>query len=188
MHDETRSSHKLLVSPALYVGESHKLISTESYHSLTLFDFGSYVFVRTLGNTCSTKLIEPKLSFQRIMASMHPKEWCDGTIEGDILPGPITFYRLQGTAEGGLRAYAAEGDILPVATRSFGSIGVFGIKEFGRFYRHWLIGKRFPHHGAVMFGHYGKVLYETLKFLGVESSEIGYNHPAGDRYEGENPF
>ena len=140
------------------------------------------------GNTCSTKLIEPKLSFQRIMASMHPKEWCDGTIEGDILPGPITFYRLQGTAEGGLRAYAAEGDILPVATRSFGSIGVFGIKEFGRFYRHWLIGKRFPHHGAVMFGHYGKVLYETLKFLGVEPSEIGYNHPAGDRYEGENPF
>ncbi|MBQ6371381.1 MAG: fucose isomerase, partial [Firmicutes bacterium] len=140
------------------------------------------------GNTCSTKLIEPKLSFQRIMASMHPKEWCDGTIEGDIVPGPITFYRLQGTAEGRLRAYTAEGDILPVATRSFGSIGVFGIKEFGRFYRHWLIGKRFPHHGAVMFGHYGKVLYETLKFLGVEPSEIGYNHPAGDRYEGENPF
>ena len=140
------------------------------------------------GNTCSVKLIDPKLSYQRIMANTHPKEWCDGTIEGDIVPGPITFYRLQGTAEGGLRAYAAEGEVLPVATRSFGSIGVFAIPEFGRFYRHWLIEKNFPHHGAVMFGHHGRKLYDALKFLGVRTEEIGYNHPAGDRYEGENPF
>ena len=140
------------------------------------------------GNTCSTRLIDPELSYQRIMANTHPAEWCDGTIEGDLQPGPITFYRLQGTAEGGLNAYAAQGEILPVRTRSFGSIGVFAIEEFGRFYRYHLIENHFPHHGAVMFGHYGKALYDALKLIGVEPSQIGYNHPAGDRYETENPF
>lgn len=152
-----------------------------------------YLFTDTFmgfhcGNTCSSKLTNPHLSFQRIMARTHPKDWCGGTIEGDIKPSEITFYRLQSTADNRLRAYAAEGEILPVATKSFGSIGVFAIPEMGRFYRYWLIEKNFPHHGAVMFGHYGKVLYETLKYIGVAPSEIGYNHAAGDRYEGENPF
>ena len=58
----------------------------------------------------------------------------------------------------------------------------------GRFYRYWLIGKNFPHHGAVMFGHYGKALYEALKYIGVDPKEIGYNQPEGVRYEDENPF
>ena len=140
------------------------------------------------GNTCSNKLINPKLSFQRIMSRTHPQDWCDGTIEGDIAPSQITFYRLQSTADNKLRAYAAEGEVLPVSTRSFGSIGVFAIHEMGRFYRYELIGKNYPHHGAVMFGHYGKALYDALKYIGVDPSEIGYNQPAGVRYEDENPF
>ncbi len=49
------------------------------------------------------------------------------------MPGPITFFRLQGTAEGGLKSYVAEGEILPVAPRSFGGIGVFAIPEMGTF-------------------------------------------------------
>ena len=109
-------------------------------------------------------------------------------MEGDMKPGDITFYRLQSTADAKLRAYAAEGEVLPVATRSFGSIGVFAIKEMGRFYRYELIGKNYPHHGAVMFGKYGKSLYDALKYIGVAPEEIGYNHPAGDRYPDENPF
>ena len=140
------------------------------------------------GNTCSTKLTNPHLSFQRIMARTHPQDWCDGTIEGDIAPSKITFYRLQSTADNKLRAYAAEGEVLPVATRSFGGIGVFGIKEMGRFYRYILVGKNYPHHGAVMFGHYGKNLYDALKYIGVDPSEIGYNQPEGVLYEDENPF
>ena len=35
---------------------------------------------------------------------------------------------------------------------SFGAIGVFAIPEMGRFYRHVLIEKNYPHHGAVAFG------------------------------------
>ena len=74
-----------------------------------------------------------------------------GTLEGDIVPGPITFYRLQSTSDSKLRAYIAQGEVLPVATRSFGGIGIFAIPEMGRFYRHVLIEKNYPHHGAVAF-------------------------------------
>ncbi len=140
------------------------------------------------GNTCSSRLTSAHLDYQKIMANTHPAEWCEGTIEGDIIPGDITFYRLQSTADAKLRAYAAEGEVLPVATQSFGGIGVFAIKEMGRFYRYELIGKNYPHHGAVMFGHYGKALYEALKFIGVEPTEIGYNRPASLPYVDENPF
>ncbi|WP_026508267.1 L-fucose/L-arabinose isomerase family protein [Butyrivibrio sp. MC2013] len=140
------------------------------------------------GNTCSNLMGGAHLSFQRIMARTHPQDWCDGTIEGDINPGKITFYRLQSAADNKLRAYAAEGEVLPVATRSFGSIGVFAIHEMGRFYRYGLIGRNFPHHGAVMFGHYGRLLYEALKYIGVDPREIGYNQPEGVRYPDENPF
>ena len=50
------------------------------------------------------------------------------------MPGDITFYRLQSTADNILRAYVAQGEVLPVATRSFGSIGIFAIPQMGRFY------------------------------------------------------
>ena len=140
------------------------------------------------GNTCSRKVCNPHLDFQRIMARNLPREFTDGTIEGDLQPGEITFYRLQSTADTILRAYMAEGEILPVKTRSFGGIGVFAIHEMGRFYRHVLIEKNFPHHGAVMFGHYAKDLFNALKYIGVNTSEIGYNQPESVRYPSENPF
>ena len=111
-----------------------------------------------------------------------------GTLEGDIVPGDITFFRLQSTADCKLRAYVAEGEILPVATRSFGSIGIFAIPEMGRFYRHVLIEENFPHHGAVAFGHHGKALYEVFKYLGVVPEKIGFNRPKGMLYPTENPF
>ncbi|MBO6163439.1 MAG: L-fucose/L-arabinose isomerase family protein [Lachnospiraceae bacterium] len=140
------------------------------------------------GNTCSSKLCNFEMKYQKIMARSLPIEVTNGTLEGDIAPGDITFYRLQSTADGKLRAYVAEGEVLPVATRSFGSIGVFAIPEMGRFYRHWLIAKNFPHHGAVAFGHFGKQLYEVFKYIGVPVEEIGFARAAGDRYPGENPF
>ena len=111
-----------------------------------------------------------------------------GTLEGDIVPGPITFYRLQSTSDNILRAYIAQGEVLPVATRSFGGIGIFAIPEMGRFYRHVLIEKNFPHHGAVAFGHFGKQLFEVFKYIGVAVDEIGYNQPKGVRYPTENPW
>ena len=115
------------------------------------------------GNTCTSKLVSYSMKYQKIMARSLPVEVTNGTLEGDIVPGDITFYRLQSTADNILRAYVAQGEVLPVATKSFGGIGVFAIKDMGRFYRHVLIEGGFPHHGAVAFGHYGKALYEVFK-------------------------
>ncbi len=140
------------------------------------------------GNTNSSKLSKCEMKNQMIMARSLPEEVTNGTLEGDIAPGNITFYRLQSTSDNILRAYVAEGEVLPVATRSFGSIGVFAIKEMGRFYRYVLIEKNYPHHGAVAFGHYGKSLYGLFKLLGVEYNEIDYNRTESQRYDSENPF
>ena len=140
------------------------------------------------GNTTSGKLTSCTMKYQLIMARSLPEEVTQGTLEGDIIPGDITFYRLQSTADNKLRAYIANGEVLPVATRSFGGIGVFAIPEMGRFYRHVLIEGGYPHHGAVAFGHVGKALFEVFKYLGVEPSQIGYNQPKGVRYPTENPF
>lgn len=140
------------------------------------------------GNTCSRKLAACSMKYQMIMARNLPEEVTQGTLEGDIVPGEITFYRLQSTADCKLRGYIAQGEVLPVATKSFGGIGVFAIPEMGRFYRHVLIEGNYPHHGAVAFGHFGKVLYEIFKYIGVPVEEIGYNQPKGARYPTENPF
>ena len=140
------------------------------------------------GNTAAGKLSSCTMKYQMIMARSLPEEVTQGTLEGDLVPGDITFYRLQSTSDNKLRAYIAHGEILPVATRSFGSIGIFAIPEMGRFYRHVLIEKNFPHHVAVAFGHYGKALFEVFKYIGVPVDEIGYNQPAGVRYPTENPW
>ena len=98
------------------------------------------------GNTASSKLSFCEMKYQKIMARTLPEEVTQGTLEGDIVPGDITFYR------------------------------------------HVLVEKGFPHHGAVAFGHFGKELFEVFKYIGVPVDEIGYNQPAGVRYPTENPF
>ena len=140
------------------------------------------------GNTNSKKLSFCDMKYQLIMARSLPEEVTQGTLEGDLVPGDITFFRLQSTSDNVLRAYVAQGEILPVATRSFGGIGIFAIPEMGRFYRHVLIEGNYPHHGAVAFGHHGKALYEVFKYIGVCPDEIGYNHPKHVPYRTENPF
>lgn len=144
------------------------------------------------GNTpeckmCSNRAIKYQLIQHRLLepAGSDP-DFTRGTLEGDIAPSEITFYRLQCDSEGNLRSYIAEGEVLPVATRSFGGIGVFAIPEMGRFYRHVLIQKRYPHHGAVAFAHVGKALFAAFKFLGVK--DVAFNQPKGMLYPSENPF
>ena len=144
------------------------------------------------GNTpsckmCADRAVKYQLIQHRLLepAGSDP-DFTRGTLEGDIAAGDITFYRLQCDSEGVLRAYIAEGEVLPVATGSFGGIGVFAIPEMGRFYRHVLLQKRYPHHGAVAFGHYGKALWEVFKYLGV--GDIAYNQPKALPYPTENPW
>lgn len=143
------------------------------------------------GNTSCSLLKDPHMGYQRIMKrDLEPQldepDITRGTMEGNLKPGDITFFRLQSTADTRLKAYAAQGKVLDVDCESFGSIGAFAIPEMDRFYRHVLVEKRFPHHGAVAFGHWGEALFEVFKYLGI--SDISYNQPAGSLYAGENPF
>ena len=142
------------------------------------------------GNTPICSLTKGELKHQLIMHRLlEPDSEPDitrGTLEGDITPGEITFYRLQSTAEGTLKAYIAQGEVLPVPTRSFGGIGIFAIPEMGRFYRHVLIADRYPHHGAVAFGHVGRALFDVFTYLGVP--KVSYNQPKHLPYPTENPF
>jgi len=143
------------------------------------------------GNTSCSLLKNPHMGYQLIMKRALEPELAEpditrGTLEGDIIAGDITFYRLQSGADTSLKAYIVHGEVLDVASESFGSIGVFAIPEMNRFYRHVLIEKNYPHHGAVAFGHYGKAIYEVLKYLGI--SDISYNQPKSLPYPKENPF
>ena len=145
------------------------------------------------GNTPICKLRKEKntgLKYQLIMnrgleGGKEP-DITRGTMEGNIISGDITFFRLHGGPDGTLQAYIAQGEVLPVPTGSFGGIGVFAIPEMGRFYRHVLIAKRYPHHGGVVFGKHGKSLFTVMDYLGV--GDIAYNQPKGVLYKTENPF
>jgi len=142
------------------------------------------------GNTSSQCMLDCAIKFQLIMHRlMEPGREPDitrGTLEGRIAPGPVTIFRLQGTADCRLEAYVAEGEVLDVDPQSFGCIGVIGIREMERFYRHVLLGRAFPHHTAVAFDQAGRALFEVARLLGVK--DVGFNRPAGSLYPGENPF
>ncbi len=143
------------------------------------------------GNTSTCLLKNPHMGYQLIMKRDLEPELPEpyitrGTIEGNIKAGDITFFRLQSTAATELKAYIAQGAVLDVDCESFGSIGAFAIPQMDRFFRHVLIAKRYPHHGAVAFGHWGKALFEVFKYLGV--ADIAYNQPKNLPYPGENPF
>ncbi|HEY3378580.1 MAG TPA: fucose isomerase [Armatimonadota bacterium] len=143
------------------------------------------------GNTPSCCTKSCKMSYQFIMHRLMEEpgsepDFTRGTIEGQLKPGPTTVFRVQGTAEGTLTSYIAEGEVLDIDPHSFGSIGIFGIPDFARFYRHVLVGKRYPHHAAIAFTQCGEALYDAVKLLGVR--DINTPLPTQLRYPGENPF
>ena len=142
------------------------------------------------GNTSSscmaTSMMKYQLIMHRMMENGKEPNITRGTLEGRIKPGLMTIFRLQSTSDAELRAYVAEGEILDIDPKSFGSIAVFAVREMARFYRHVLLEKRFPHHTAVAFDHAGRALYEAMKLIGV--NDIGFNQPKGALYPTEHPF
>lgn len=143
------------------------------------------------GNASACLLKAPVLKEHTILKrSLEPdREEADitrGTIEGDFRAGPVTLFRLQGTAESELKAYIAQGEVLDVPTHSFGSIGVIAVTDMERFYRHVLVQKHFPHHAAVSFGHVGNALFEVFKLLVI--GDVSFNQPKTMPYPTENPF
>lgn len=142
------------------------------------------------GNTPSSCMSSHGMKYQLIMHRlMEPDQDPNitrGTLEGRIRSGKITIFRLQSTADTQLKSYMAQGEVLDLDPQSFGGIGVFAIREMGRFYRHVLIEKCFPHHAAVAFNHVGKTLFSATRMLGVE--DISFNLPESIYYSSENPY
>ncbi len=143
------------------------------------------------GNTPSCCMKTCSMKFQLIMNRLMEEPGAEpditrGTLEGQLRPGPATFFRLQGSADCKLVSYIAPGNILDIDPQSFGGIGIFAMPGFARLYRHVLIGKQFPHHGAVAFADCAKALFDAVKLLGVE--DINAPLPKTVLYQGENPF
>lgn len=138
------------------------------------------------GNTCGACMKNCSIKYQLIQARLMGKDITKGTLEGQIKPGDTTMFRLQSNSDAKLVSYIGEGKFLDINPCSFGSIGIVAIPEFARFYRHVLVQKRFPHHGAFGFAKCGAVLFEALKLLGV--TDINTPKPAGCLYPDENPF
>ncbi len=142
------------------------------------------------GNTCSSCMADCKLNYQvimnRLMEEGGTPDITRGTLEGMIKPGETTLFRLQSSADTSLKSYIAEGEFTDINPETFGSTGVVAIKGFSRFYRHILVGKQFPHHGAYGRAKVGKILFEAVKYLGI--TDIYTPLPKGQLYQGENPF
>jgi L-fucose isomerase-like protein len=143
------------------------------------------------GNTpscclCSGCAMKYQLIMHRLMEAGKKPDITCGTLEGTLRAGAATVFRLQGTADCRLQSYVADGHVLDADPASFGGIGIFGIRDFARFYRHVLIEKQFPHHAAIAFEQSGRILFNAARLLGVE--DIQAPRPAGVLYPGENPF
>lgn len=142
------------------------------------------------GNTPSSCMktfsLKHQLIMKRLMEPESEPNITRGTLDGIIRPGEITIFRLQGTADTDIKSYMAQGEVLDIDPRSHGGIGIFAVNEMGRFYRHVLIEKRYPHHTAVAFKHAAKTLFSAVSMLGVE--DIAHNRPHGIYYPTENPY
>jgi len=195
----------------IYGAVSEYIVQLASEHPVTILDINNSVpnnlKIKNLkgaaredlfmafhcGNTARCCLCDDAcMKFQLIMNRLMEKPGTEpditvGTLEGTLMPGPCTLFRLQSDlVNNKLMSYCAEGDVLDASTHSFGGIGIVGIKDFARFYRYVMLEKQFPHHGALAFKHVGRTAFDALKLLGVD--DINTPKPDGCLYAGENPF
>lgn len=138
------------------------------------------------GVTSSTRLKSCSSELHYVNNLLLGEEKSTGTLHGQIISGQVTIFRLQAMRDNKLRAYIAQGEILPIKIDTYGGYGVFAIPEFERFLRNVIIEKQFPNHTIVLFGHYAEQLYSVLSLLGID--EIEYNHPREIPYPKENPY
>jgi L-fucose isomerase-like protein len=140
------------------------------------------------GNTDPKRLTNPEMKYHfimnRLMESEDKPDITRGTLEGQISASPITVLQVHGIGDN-LQAYILEGEFLNLDPKTFGCVGTAYLPGFRRFYRHILLG-RFHHHAAIAFNHCGAIIYDALKFLGLENIYT----PLKEKplYRDENPF
>ncbi|MCR5726945.1 MAG: fucose isomerase [Lachnospiraceae bacterium] len=138
------------------------------------------------GVTPVCKLKKSVLDYHFVNHQLIGEEQSKGTVQGTIIPGNVTIFRIQGMRDNKLRAYVCQGQILPVEEETYGGQAIIAVPEMNRFIRNVVIQKQYPNHCAVVFGHYGEEIVAVLHQLGI--NEIDYNHPKSIPYENENMF
>lgn len=138
------------------------------------------------GVTPSAKLNNPELKPHYVNNLLIGENQAQGTIQGRINESKITLLRIQGSANGDLKAYLAQGQILPIDVETYGGYGVFAVPEMDRFLRNVIIEEGFPNHVVVIFEHCADVAMSTLRQVGI--TEIYYNHPKEVPYDKEKFF
>lgn len=142
------------------------------------------------GNTSSCYLINPELKYKLNRKAPYApetgKELNRGTLEGRMIPGPSTVFRLHSAPDGTLQSYIVNGEILPTEINTYGNYGLFAIKEMERFYRYVLLERHFPHHAAIVFDDCAEAVFDVFDYLGIPY--VGYNQPSSVPYARENPF
>lgn len=134
----------------------------------------------------SSLLKAPELNCHFVNNQLIGEEKSQGTIHGQLRESDVTIFRIQGMNDGTMRAYVAQGQLLPVEMETYGGQGIIAIPEFGRLVRNVIIEHGFPNHTVVMFGHYGSQMINLFKMMGIEN--IYYNQPKSMLYNNENIF
>lgn len=150
------------------------------------YEMGDLFLGYHCGVTPSCKLIRSALDYHFVNHQLIGEGQSKGTIQGTVVPGAVTIFRIQGMRDNKLRAYVCQGQTLPVEEETYGGKAIIAVPQMERFIRNVVLEKQFPNHCAVIFGHYGKQLIEILHQLGID--EIDYNHPREISYERENMF
>lgn len=138
------------------------------------------------GVTCSSRIKSVRFEKHFVNNQLIGSEKSDGTIHGDIVSGPVTLLRIQSDKRGKLMAYVAQGQVLPVDVDTYGGKGIIAVPQMRRFIKNVIIEKGYPNHVAVLFGHYGELAINTLKYMGIDC--LDYNHPKEIPYNGENYY
>ncbi len=138
------------------------------------------------GVTSACKLTNSVLDYHFVNRQLIGEEQSKGTIQGSLIPGPVTLFRIQGTRDNKLQAYVCQGQVIPVEEETYGGKAIIAVPQMGRFIRNVVLEKQYPNHCAVIFGHFGEILMSVLRGMGIE--EIDYNHPKDVPYNNENVF
>ncbi len=138
------------------------------------------------GVTPNDKLQKSTLEYHFVNHQLIGEGQSKGTIQGNVISGAVTVFRLQGMRDNKLRAYVCQGQILPVEVETYGGKAIIAIRGMQRFIRNVILENQYPNHCIVVFGHYGEQIVEILHQFGIY--EIEYNHPSGIPYRHENMY
>ncbi|MEA3346331.1 MAG: L-fucose/L-arabinose isomerase family protein [Chloroflexota bacterium] len=113
--------------------------------------------------------VEPRMSYQKILAGTVGRKNTYGAIVGHIKAAPFTFCRVStDDARGTIRAYVGEGAFTDDPLESFGGYGVAHIPDLPKLLRH-ICGNGLEHHVAANLSQVASPVEEALaKYLGWE--------------------